>query len=659
MLNCSIIFHFKKSKMYYFISSFYRVFAILLLLVGTAPWSQAATDTWTGTGSDLLWSTAANWNTSRVPTSSDDVTLGTTFSSGSNITVSGTNYINSLTYNPGTGVAPNLVGGTIEITTGNITVGTGNTAKAGISSNLLIAGSAGPNVWTINSSTLEILGQIASFGAGTPTITTTGSGMLALSNASQNYTGNWNLSTDLTTKSDQAFGSGAVTLNKALTNWVFSGSAVQTISNNITFTTAGQTFLSTAATSNVTLTGQLGGISTRVLFNSSAVASTVHINGTFANAFTGNSGFFINGTVNLDTTGRLTGLSYINPSGNNYGGTLNWTVAETIASSTAFICRSAVGGGGNVQTYAQLGMLASGTTTINGQCKLNNSSALTDGSDLWLNTVSGGTLVLAGQVTDSLSATARALSKIGSGTAVLSANTNDFRGGTTVSAGTLLIDNTSGSGTGTGSVSVSGGGATFGGTGIIAPTGANGIAVASGGFIAPGDNGIGTLTINLGGTTGTVAMASGSGFKYELGTANVSIGTIAAGSSDRLALTGASAGDFTFNLNNVDFSNTGSAGYYKLFSTDLNLATTWIGLTFDASTGVVSSGLTFSGLAAGLTGGTLIVGTGSGGGFNGGTVGDIYFYSSTVPEPSTWALLAFSLAAVVVFRRKHLAPRNM
>ena len=490
--------------------------------------------------------------------------------------------------------------------------------------------------------------------------------------------------------------------------------------NNITFSSS--TFLHDWAGSDITLTGQLSGAATPIYLNfdggNSTPTATFHLAGASANAFTGASSLVALGTVALDTVGQLSGFTGIQVSRSNFGGTLNWNVAETIPGTTIFINRSAIGGGGNINTFATLGMLTTGTTTINGQYKLNNGAG-TDGADLWLNTVSGGTLALAGQVTDALSVNARSLTKIGAGTAVLSAITNDYRGVTTVLNGTLLVNNASGSGTGTGAVAVSGVGSTastftttlasqtltvgstsglvlgqsvtgtgiqsgsyivsiingtsfnlnktataagatslsfgatagiLGGTGFMAPTGTAGITVASGGFIAPGSAGIGTLTVDLSGTTGTVSVASGAAFKFELGTANASIGTIAAGSSDRLSLTGASTGDFAFTGNNVDFLGTGAAGYYKLFSTSLGSATTWTGLTSDPTTGVVSVGLSYSGLAGGLTGGQFIVGTAS----NGGALGDIYFVTTAIPEPATSALLSGAgiLTAVAFSRRR-------
>jgi len=81
-----------------------------------------------------------------------------------------------------------------------------------------------------------------------------------------------------------------------------------------------------------------------------------------------------------------------------------------------------------------------------------------------------------------------ALTKVGGGTMRLTA-ANSYSGGTTVSAGRLLVNNATGSGTGSGSVTVDGG--ILGGTGRI--TGV--VMILAGGMIAPG-NSIGVLTIS-------------------------------------------------------------------------------------------------------------------------------------------------------------------
>jgi autotransporter-associated beta strand protein len=89
------------------------------------------------------------------------------------------------------------------------------------------------------------------------------------------------------------------------------------------------------------------------------------------------------------------------------------------------------------------------------------------------------------------------LVKTGPGTMELTA-ANQYQGPTTISGGTLLVNNTSGSGTGSGSVTVQSGG-TLAGHGTITGD----ITVQSGGTLAPG-YGVGTLTVGnlfLGGNT--------------------------------------------------------------------------------------------------------------------------------------------------------------
>jgi autotransporter-associated beta strand protein len=80
------------------------------------------------------------------------------------------------------------------------------------------------------------------------------------------------------------------------------------------------------------------------------------------------------------------------------------------------------------------------------------------------------------------------LAKAGAGTMRLT-SANHYSGGTIVTAGRLLVNNTSGSGTGTGAVAVSGG--TLGGTGSLAGA----VTIHSAGTLAPGTS-IGTLTLN-------------------------------------------------------------------------------------------------------------------------------------------------------------------
>lgn len=128
------------------------------------------------------------------------------------------------------------------------------------------------------------------------------------------------------------------------------------------------------------------------------------------------------------------------------------------------------------------------------------------GKTATLDIASGSTLSIDGQIIDVPSSGSGALTKTSAGTLVLD-QANSYSGGTTVSGGTLLVNNTSGSGTGTGSVSVNGG--TLGGNGTI--SGAVTVGSSSSATLSPGSAGsgsIGTLTLSSTLTLGSSSTAS-------------------------------------------------------------------------------------------------------------------------------------------------------
>lgn len=219
------------------------------------------------------------------------------------------------------------------------------------------------------------------------------------------------------------------------------------------------------------------------------------------------------------------------------------------------------------------------------------------GKTATINVESGASLAFTGSVP----VTTGSLVKTGLGSLSLGGNMA-YTGNTTVAAGTLLID---GSTTAASSLTVASG-ATLGGNGTI---GGN---VVVNGSIAPGDAGIGTLT-----TSGNVTWESGQAWRFELGSAS--------GLNDSLHLAGAgsqllkgSGSSFLF-----DFSNTGVSGTFSLI--------TWTG-----STQFQSSDFSYTNLASGLTGNFSITGT--------------HLEFTTVPEPSTWGLLA--ITALLLLKRR-------
>ncbi|HWL51824.1 MAG TPA: autotransporter-associated beta strand repeat-containing protein [Chthoniobacteraceae bacterium] len=118
------------------------------------------------------------------------------------------------------------------------------------------------------------------------------------------------------------------------------------------------------------------------------------------------------------------------------------------------------------------------------------------------------------------------LEKTGDNTQILSRSAgNSYSGGTRISAGTLVVENTTGSGLGSGAVTIEGSGA-VGGNGRIALAQEEVITVKAGGRLAPGKDGglFNTLRIvtPTGSSQPTLSMEEDSHFSFTLGANNAS-----------------------------------------------------------------------------------------------------------------------------------------
>jgi len=214
--------------------------------------------------------------------------------------------------------------------------------------------------------------------------------------------------------------------------------------------------------------------------------------------------------------------------------------------------------------------------------------------------------------------------KSGSGTQVFGADAvASYTGTTTVNAGTLLVNTTLG-GTGAGAVTVNNG-ATLGGNGTIIGN----TTINAGGTLAPG-NSPGILTFNgsltLSGTTvmeinGTVrgtqydGINMGSGLLTYGGTLSLNFGSAFLSSDTTFDLfqigSGGQTGTFSSIVSSSVYNFTLNSG--NSYTANDQFGNTW---SFNHSTG------------------DLIV---------------------TIPEPSTWVLLACGLTMLIVFRRRRLS----
>ncbi len=265
---------------------------------------------------------------------------------------------------------------------------------------------------------------------------------------------------------------------------------------------------------------------------------------------------------------------------------------------------------------------ASGATTITaGTLQIGGSASgnIADNAALVFDT-SGSPAAYTGVISGNGTVT-----KSGVGTHVFS-GANTYAGTTTITAGTLLVNGTH---TGAGDYSVSG---TLGGTGTITGATNAGITLASGAKLAPGAS-AGTLAATLSGT-GTVDLSAAVG-GANFGALVFELGAVGPGTSDIFSLTSGTLAIGSGALEFADFNFSAlsgfGAGVYTLFD------------TASAISGTLGSSLS----------GTI-------GGFNGvlslaNLNNDLILTVSAIPEPSTWALLAFSLTTVMILRRRKSA----
>ena len=209
-----------------------------------------------------------------------------------------------------------------------------------------------------------------------------------------------------------------------------------------------------------------------------------------------------NGQLNLN----ITGSGVFSPGGDwsQFGGTIAW------AAGNGASCRF-YGTLGSANAVWNLGTSTGNIYNRNGGVTI-NFGALSGGSGTAITGASTSTAVTTyaigavnqnstfnGRIGDGEGASA--LSKVGTGTLTLTGVNNNYSGGTVVNAGTLLVNNGTGTGAGSGAVTIASGG-TLGGAGIISGA----VTVNSGGAFAPG-NPLGiltisnTLTLNSGSTT--------------------------------------------------------------------------------------------------------------------------------------------------------------
>jgi len=590
-----------------------------------------ATPTWTGTGApNNLWTTTGNWDGAAIPGFSSDVLID-------NNTVTTTNLdddfdIDSLTVGANATSSRTIAQGTTPTgSTGMLTIeatsGTGITVAtpaSGAPTHTISAdiGLAKDQTWTVNTNAqLTVSGTISDFGVAR-SLTKDGDGTLTFNSAS-----------------NVAYLGGTVVNGGTLIN----GTA-GAVSGALTVNAGGVVETATSYQSS----------------NTSTLPQTININGgEFRNtrSSNGNTDFYVK---SIDMTGgslTATGAtpnfySFFNTYGNDLP--INTHASSTVATISAAIASRNITG---ITFTTEQGTVPGGVDLLVSGPLFGESR---NGNINWGITKAGPGVMAITSNNDVYGGVVSYVFNTGGG----DQDGYGYTGGTTVNAGTLLVNNTAGSGTGSGAVTVASG-ATLGGSGAIGGT----VNVLTGGTLAPGAS-VGTLTVNndltfADGGNNWVAELFGAGDRVDVA------GTLTLG--DNTAL------EFPF-----DAANPFQAGSYTLASYDTLAGTfssvTSLGLysigvdygtgTSDAITIEVLAGLVLGDANLDRNTDALdyvvvsnhynIGSTWADGDVNGdGAVDALDYvvisnnYGSHTPEPATLAILAMGGAWLAFRRRRH------
>ncbi|MHB1155449.1 MAG: beta strand repeat-containing protein [Phycisphaerales bacterium] len=547
------------------LSTLATIFTISIL--GAA--AGAAQVTWNGGGADSNWTTGLNWG-GAVPATTDNVIFMNTATPVARRTVNtvADQTVNSVMFWDPTDSTSNswqpIIGTSVNshkltITTGNITTygaPQGYNGRGTIEDSIVLpTGVSG--TWAATGVRLQTDGSI--YGDSTNTITlttgTTGKSWYLNGNSTSTYTGNFIIKSGDSNVGAGGFGSAAKITYDLISGGqnriaVANPAVPVTITSEIYTTpasagsmvwlTGGTVRLSGALTGKTSITYNGSGTGTMYIGDSSLGSQPVNTNtGGISTQY---------GTMIIDKTSSLPASATV---GFSVGGNsttsltkLLWNVADTVNNPITIYSMYAP----TLLTYtATLGSQhTSGTLTLADNVTLGYSNGTIN-----LTAATGGLVDITGLIKPNTGVTNAGIIKVGSGIVKLSKATgNTYNGGTTVTAGTLLVNNTTGSGTGTGAVAVQTG-ATLGGSGFI-----TGNVTSTGGILAPG-NSPGTLTV------GGLVLDGASVLSYELDATDQTVGS---NINDLIEVNGNLTLDGTFNLASIIGGSQLLAGSYRLIN---------------------------------------------------------------------------------------------
>jgi autotransporter-associated beta strand protein len=469
--------------------------------LATAFSAVAGSATWRANATSGIWTSSANWSPSVIPNGPSDLaTFGS--SQQTAISIPSAIQVAGITFSPGASafaIAPASTTGT-TLTIG----GTGIQNQSSVDQNFLLG--SGARVDLINGA---VAGDRTKFTISGGSASITVGGVVAF--LDDGSAGRAAFVCD-GGSGEQTFGAVIQFRNKSTaadaTFVTLSGSGYQAYGGRIWF---GET--ATAGNASFSISG--GQTSFNVEFDnfSSAGTATLTVNGGdptnvrngsllfWHSSTAANATIIVNGAGDPNFSGGTAGFGssasagnatlIANPSlANGRGGTISFS-GNSVGGSSRLVVNSATAGnygsleiGGHAAPGLTIGSLEGGGVVFLGARKLTIGSRHV--STTFTGEIRDGGSAGYGQV-------GGALAKIGIGRLVLT-GANTYTGGTTVEAGTLLANNTTGSATGPGPIGVSGAGTTFGGTGTVAGP----VTINAGACVQAGDGVTATGSLTLG-----------------------------------------------------------------------------------------------------------------------------------------------------------------
>lgn len=620
-----------------------RFIALTLSALASAlsfcPTAHAANATWNGT-TDTLWATSGNWSTAPVPGVGDIATFNNAGNGNTTLTV-GTISLSQVLFNTSSAAAYTLGSGTIAFADGTTTAVLMNstvTANQTISAQLTLGTAIASTTTVQNDSTTGLLtlsGNIAGGSGGVAaakTLTVTGSGNTTISGA---------ISNGGTTTGVGLNKTGTGTL--VLTNTANSFTRAVSVSGGTL--RASDSTVYGAGDQNITSTVLGQASSNGVTFGSNATAKTLDLRYNGQNDGTAQKLQLLNskgGNLLVNATSTNTTINVDRESGTGTNKTIAFFNAS-IANGSVLTVTGANGyslglGTLSAGTGGAAGNLTIAPTTANVTIgNINNAGTTGFAHTLILDGTSSGNTITGAIANSATGGGVISVTKQNTSTWTFS-GINTYTGATAINGGKLAvastgrINSTSGIAIGAGElsynsataltqgVSFNSTGGTLRGTGTLTPS----FSVTSGNTVAAGPDAatLGTLTFG-----GSLTGNTGATFSLKLNSASAL--------SDLISAAGISLGGATLALSDLGSATITSGTFTILSSSTTSITGTFAGLTEGATITVGSNNFIISYLA------------------NSGRDITLTASASSVPEPSSWALIAGSAALLGVLTRRH------